>query len=452
MSSIDNQDSQLIVQYLSDFEFNAKMFNGQAMQKIFSDMIDAMNKTKETSDKARLAKQAIEDGNFFGNFWNNRDDALKDAQHNLSLAVANLSENNSRLLMFNVAISKILLDYQQQLNDQQTVLNHQAQELKLHTDELASQNMELNRVNQAIIREQEKLNDLIKEFMEIKGLTNEQVKQLAQVVKDANILKEELVETVKHQYATVSKTIEEMEVLLLGKYNQVQSELSVVDHRFKEVVINIEKSIDDVKDVMANNKQKQEKDVSEVRLLMTSSIEALKDENKQLGLLLGSHQKSLMSDIDALKDDFRSASISTKENHDKLLDRLNTQSKIVAKKEEEIHQSILDVKESLLKNIDVLNADVNDKINNQHETMKSDHVQLKSLLDDYYHNHTTELSHASKNIKKLMESDKVEFENKIFQIQEYLDDEVGKLRKVCWVLSALLVIMIVGFGLIFLNQ
>lgn len=466
MSSTNNQDSQLIVQSLSNLELSSDLFSGQETQNMFRDMKSAMDKAKNSANDVRSAKQAVENGNWFGNWWYDRKDVLRDAQHDLALAVADLSENNSKLLIFNTAISKMLLDTQHKLNEQQIALNNQARELKSHTEELANQNENLNKTNQQIVQEQERLDNLIKEFVQIKGLTREQVGQIAQIVKDANILKEELTESFTRECVVISETLKETEGMLLGKYNHVNDGLSALDDDFKEV----KKSIDGVKSEIDDNKTKQESDILSVKSLLTYSVDILKDKNKELRGLLDDHKKSLALDIDEVKNNLESANISMQENYDELSRQLSIQSKIMVKKEKDIHKSISDAKESLLEDIGVLSSYVDNKISEQNDIIKNDSIELKSLIDDNNQDNLNGISQLSENIdstineikykflkesediKQSIDDDKIEFKNQIFEIQEYFYYEINKLRKTFLVLFILLMLVIFGLGFYILSK
>lgn len=463
---MNNQDSQLIVQSLSNLGLSSDFFNGQEAQKMFRDMKSVMENAKNSADKARLAKQAVENGNWLGSWWHDRKDALRDAQHDLSLAVADLSENNSKLLIFNTAISKMLLDAQHKLNEQQIILNNQARELKSHTEELANQNEILKSANQTIIQEQAKLDSLVREFVQIKGLTREQVGQIAQIVKDANALKEELTQQFQQECAVMSKTLQEAESVLLYKYNHINDGLSALDDDFKEV----KKSIDGVKSEIDDNKTKQESDILSVKSLLTYSVDILKDKNKELRGLLDDHKKSLTLDIDEVKNNLESANISMQENYDELSGQLSIQSKIMVKKEKDIHKSISDAKESLLEDIGVLSSYVDNKISEQNDIIKNDSIELKSLIDDNNQDNLNGISQLSENIdstineikykflkesediKQSIDDDKIEFENQIFEIQEYFYYEINKLRKTFLILFILLMLVIFGLGFYILSK
>lgn len=460
MSSINNQDSQLIIQSLSNLELSSDIFNSQETQNMFRDMKTAMDNAKTSADKARLAKQAVENGNFFGNWWHNRKDVLRDAQHDLSLAVADLSENNSKLLIFNTAISKMLLDAQNKLNEQQITLNNQAQELKLHTKELANQNENLNKTNKKIIQEQERLDSLIEEFIQIKGLTREQVGQIAQIVKDANILKDELTQNFRKECNGLSQSLAIAEMGLSSKYDEIKNDFNNLDKNIDEISLLIK----EMNDSIDNNKNEQDNNISKTKDLLMENIQFLDKKNKELQENFNSNKSSFSFEIDKVNKELEDAKLSLKNNKQEISDELNNQQKTMAEKEKEIYGKMLKIEKYLINEIGLLDYNTRDKIDNQKTVIMDSVIELSNFVNnsnqnikaefdsfsDNVHSNFTKIErkflNESKIVKQLVDSSKGDFENELIAIQDHFYDEINKLKKICLVLFILLVSVFIGFG------
>lgn len=144
------------------------------------DLIHGMTAEQETvlADAKRLERlrQEKKDGNFLGNWWNDRDDKVQDAQLDLNKSISRLTQKSSQLLIVNTAISKVLNNQQYILLEQQNVLQHQ-------TNTLEEQNNKIFAQQKLLEQQQHNINQANQGLMEAKGLTQEQAQQLVGCVK-----------------------------------------------------------------------------------------------------------------------------------------------------------------------------------------------------------------------------------------------------------------------------
>lgn len=144
------------------------------------DLIKGMTAEQETvqADAKRLERlrQEKKDGNFVGNWWNDRDDKVQDTQIDLNKSISRLTQKSSQLLIVNTAISKVLNDQQRVLLDQQNILKRQ-------TDTLEEQNIKILTQQNLLEKQQKDINQANQGLMEAKGLTQEQAQQLVGCVK-----------------------------------------------------------------------------------------------------------------------------------------------------------------------------------------------------------------------------------------------------------------------------
>jgi hypothetical protein len=166
-----NKQELQIVQAFSSISVPEKVIRDSNIKELVQDMLGKQTAVRGSADRLEKLRQEKRDGNFLGNWWNDRDDKVQDAQLDLSSSIGRLTETSSRLLVVNTAISKVLSDQQNILLKQQRALEEQAQELKSQNEKILDQ-------QQQLAKQQQKINAANKGLMEAKGLTQAQAEKL----------------------------------------------------------------------------------------------------------------------------------------------------------------------------------------------------------------------------------------------------------------------------------
>jgi len=166
-----NKQELQIVQAFSSISVPEKVIRDSNIKELVQDMLGKQTAVRSSADHLERLRQEKRDGNFLGNWWNDRDDKMQDAQLDLSASIGRLTETSSRLLVVNTAISKVLSDQQNILLKQQRALEEQAQELKSQNEKILDQ-------QQQLAKQQQKINAANKGLMEAKGLTQAQAEKL----------------------------------------------------------------------------------------------------------------------------------------------------------------------------------------------------------------------------------------------------------------------------------
>lgn len=174
MSSLTGKEIQ-IVTALSSINFSENLIDSSNIKDLIKKLTDANQKTQNVTENLQKIRQEREESNFLSNWWNNAEDKIKDAQIDLSTSVANLNKHSSQLLIFNTAISKILLDQQQLLLQQQKLLEQQAGDLK-------QQNSKIFQHQKDLQQQQEEISKANQGLLEAKGITSEQAQKLIRCV------------------------------------------------------------------------------------------------------------------------------------------------------------------------------------------------------------------------------------------------------------------------------
>lgn len=175
MSGLNQQELQ-IIQAFSSVDVPERVIRDSNIKELLHSMTAEQDAVQTDARRLERLRQEQKDGNFFGNWWNDRDDQVQDAQINLNKSIGRLTQKSSQLLIVNTALSKVL-------NDQQRILLNQQNILKQQTDTLEEQNSKIFQQQKLLEKQQREINQANKGLMEAKGLTQEQAQQLVGCVK-----------------------------------------------------------------------------------------------------------------------------------------------------------------------------------------------------------------------------------------------------------------------------
>lgn len=170
MNARNTQELQ-IVEAFSAISVPEKIMQESNIKELVQAIVGEQEAVRGNAASLERLRREKSDGNFFGNWWNDRDDKVQEAQLTLSSSIGRLTQTSSRLLVVNTAISKVLSDQQNILLQQQKVLEQQARELKAQNDKILDQ-------QQQLAEQQVKINAANQGLMEAKGVTQEQAEKL----------------------------------------------------------------------------------------------------------------------------------------------------------------------------------------------------------------------------------------------------------------------------------
>ena len=128
-------------------------------------------------------------------WWHN--DKLRDAQLDSAEVQAEFSKTIGQLLMISIMQSK-------RLSEQQTQLNEQQGKLKTQADDIAEQAGELQKQHQFLAEQSAKLETLVHEYFELKGLTEDGAQKLIDIAKEVKTTKDGML----HEFAVRAKDVE----------------------------------------------------------------------------------------------------------------------------------------------------------------------------------------------------------------------------------------------------
>lgn len=164
------------------------------------DMNDVLSKFRNNFkrlDDFKRARNEHEKRNALMRLWHS--DKLKDAQLDAQELQAEFSKSLAQLMVISMMQSKRLAHQQNQIGSQQRELKRQTERLESHTVQLDQQQQKLHQ--QAV-----ELKNLINDYFELRGLTQEGAKKLITIAAEVKGTRDELIGSVQ---ATVGRLREE---------------------------------------------------------------------------------------------------------------------------------------------------------------------------------------------------------------------------------------------------
>lgn len=175
------------------------------------------NKSYRKLDDLKSFRTKHEEQNAMMRWWHN--DKLDTAQLDSVEVQAEFSKTIGQLMVLSIMQSKKLSEQQTQLNEQQGKLKSQADGIAEHAGELQNQ-------HRVLAEQSEKLETLVHEYFELKGLTEDGTLKLISIAQEVKVTKEGMLQ----EFAVRAKNVE----VLCGEVAmQMESVSSQTDKRFR---------------------------------------------------------------------------------------------------------------------------------------------------------------------------------------------------------------------------
>ncbi len=239
-----------VVAELATIEISRDLMELVDIKSVMSKFRDNYNKLGDL----KKFRTDYEKRSALGRLWHRGD--LKNAQLSAVEVQADFSQTIGQLLMISIMQSKMLSNQQSVLNDQQIGLKAQADCIQAHTAKIETQHGELK-------EQSEKLENLVKEYFALKGLTENGAEKLIQIAKEVKATKLDMVAQFDIQ---VVKVVEVSRQLI----QQVEEQHEVVDKHLKRISEEVNKELQLLRDEALNSKAQVEStlraEVGSVRL------------------------------------------------------------------------------------------------------------------------------------------------------------------------------------------
>lgn len=170
-------------------------------------------------DNLKSARKEHEERNFLSRWWNKSE--LEDATLDAAELQASFSKKIGQLMVLSVAQSKQLVNQQEELAIQQEII----QEQTLH---LAASDEKIQQQQQALSEQNLRLEKLVTEYFELKGLTQEGAIQLIKIANEIKHTKDQLIESVDQQISEIRQSQQLLQQAQSKLINQVEHLLEQV--------------------------------------------------------------------------------------------------------------------------------------------------------------------------------------------------------------------------------
>ena len=169
-------------------------------------------------DNLKNFRTEYEKKNRLMRWWHN--DKLRDAQLDSAEIQAEFSKTIGQLMMISIMQSKKLSEQQAQLNNQQGKLKNQADGIAEHAGKLQEQ-------HQVLAEQSQKLETLVREYFDLKGLTEEGAQKLIDIAREVKATKDGMLQA----FDLRSKTVEAMCAVVQTRLESVAAQ---VDERIRQ--------------------------------------------------------------------------------------------------------------------------------------------------------------------------------------------------------------------------
>jgi len=278
-------------------------------------LIEGLKTDYDKLGDLKVARQKHEDRNPFSRWWNS--DELEGAQLDAAELQASFSKKLGQLMVISIEQSKLLTQQQNSIQEQQNKIKKQA-------TELASANVQLDEQQQEQMQQQQKLEGLINDYFELKGLTAKDAEKLILIANEVKQMKKTIFDKLDHELSSINQIkdsvykkfeqevhvfnskLDKHEIVIKAQLDKINSDF---DEKFTEAKESFDESLKNLNSIMTQNYESLF-EINEHTNLNISNIE-IESQKKYLELNseLTTHQNLLEqnnSKIMALDDDFQS--------------------------------------------------------------------------------------------------------------------------------------------------
>lgn len=357
--SLEKKQELLIVESLSSATLSPEMIKESNIPELIRDI--AIEKDELSSNARRLERLRREkkDGNFIGNWWNDRDDKVADAQLDLNKSIGRLTEKSSKLLVLNTAISKVLYDQQKILIQQQKTLEQQTATLKEQNNKIFNQQKTLEKQQAAI-------NQANQGLLEAKGLTQEQAQKLVGCVKRIEEaekrLKKDNIKLIQQCEDAINNAITQstshLNISIADVNKKIDNAIIFINKENEELVNSVEciinEELEKNSEYINNNLIIQKKSQEEFKQKLTEEVYSLHETINGKIKALNVANKELKESVENNINDIR------EKNDEVLTDYFTKQKQDYKSLEEQIKSNNLILEDNIRESLELANKNIDD--------------------------------------------------------------------------------------------
>lgn len=336
MTSPNSQELR-IVEAFSSASVPERIIRESNIKELIRAMTTEQHDVQSRSRQLDELRQQHKEGNFLGNWWNDRGDKVQEAQLDLNKSIGRLTEKSSQLLIVNTAISKVL-------NDQQKILLQQQSLLKLQTDSLEQQNQKILDQQTLLEQQQREINKANRGLMEAKGLTQEQAQQLVGCVKQVREAESRIssANEALHQVfeQQLHRTTEEFLARMEGAFTEQQRRSYAFEQRLNASSAasaqQLQGMLEKAQAKAERNNQTVQQQITALTVARQQQVEEMKQQNESIDHLAISAQQ--------LQDELKTATTAVAANIQLLEGQIASLTTSQRQQLEELEQQILQAK------------------------------------------------------------------------------------------------------------
>ncbi len=269
----------------------------ELLQQIdMKDLFDSFKKNYDKLGEFKNTRDQYEQRGVGKKLWDaiSFNKIMENAQLDATEIQGEFSKILGQLTVVNIALSKQLNNQQEQLLKQQNIIEKQTAEIKSQTKLLNEQQNELESQNQ-------ELDKLIREYFELKGLTQEGAKKLITIAREIENTKNKLVKEVENLIAESKEWVS-------SRLSEIDSKIFVLENYVNDTQA---KSLSVVRESQEFLSKQQEQTLGEVSLRMNTFEENInenllsaKNEYKSSMSILNQEQTKQNENMINIQDNF----------------------------------------------------------------------------------------------------------------------------------------------------
>lgn len=251
----------------------------QSFSKNYQKLDDLKNFRTEYEKKNRLMR-----------WWHN--DKLRDAQLDSAEVQAEFSKTIGQLMMISIMQSKKLSEQQTQLNDQQGKLKTQADGIAEHAGTLQEQ-------HQVLAEQSQKLEALVREYFELKGLTEEGAQKLIDIAIEVKATKDQMLQEFTSRANGVEVVCTEVQSRIESVAAQVDERLRLSEEQTQAGIAGVQR---DTREALASYEFSQRTYQETVQNALNKELERLAQSQREAETILQSKHSMLESNLSELSE------------------------------------------------------------------------------------------------------------------------------------------------------
>jgi hypothetical protein len=253
----------------------AKMtVSNEMLEKIdIKNLLSEFSQDYDKLDNLKKFRQRHDERNAVSRWWNN--DELETAQLNAAELQASFSKKLGQLMVISIAQS-------QQLNKQQGELAEQQQTIKKQTEQLARNADQLSGQHQHLEAQNNELEELFRNYLALRGLTENGAKKLIEVAQQIQGTRDELIGHFDQRMSLLNQHYQQIASELAQLHSQLDERVAQINNDVRLSQNAVLQSVNEQSRRIAQNESEQHKHVQDLHQQCEMQTQALSQLTQRL--------------------------------------------------------------------------------------------------------------------------------------------------------------------------